>query len=59
MRGGRSFLILLVVALGLGGYIYFVESKRDRPTQPRRPRRTRSSRRSRQVRRDRNQGRLG
>jgi hypothetical protein len=29
MRGGRSFLILLVVALGLGAYIYFVESKRD------------------------------
>ncbi len=29
MRGGRSFLILLVVALGLGGYIYFVESKRE------------------------------
>src|SRR5262245_51082700 len=29
MRGGRSLLILLVLALGLGGYIYFVESKRD------------------------------
>ncbi|MEO8482528.1 MAG: DUF4340 domain-containing protein [Acidobacteriota bacterium] len=29
MRGGRSFLVLLVVALGLGAYIYFVESKRD------------------------------
>ncbi len=29
MRGGRSFLILLVVALGLGAYIYFVESKHD------------------------------
>ena len=29
MRGGRSFLLLLVVALGLGAYIYFVESKRD------------------------------
>ncbi len=29
MRGGRSFLILLVVALGLGAYIYFVESKRE------------------------------
>src|SRR5690349_828904 len=26
---GRSFLILLVVALGLGGYIYFVEMQRD------------------------------
>jgi len=29
MRGGRSFLVLLVLALGLGAYIYFVESKRD------------------------------
>ncbi len=29
MRGGRSFLVLLVLALGLGGYAYFVESKRD------------------------------
>jgi hypothetical protein len=29
MRGGRSFLILLVVALGLGAYIYFVESRRE------------------------------
>lgn len=29
MRGGRSFLVLLVVAAGLGAYIYFVESKRD------------------------------
>ncbi|HET9369923.1 MAG TPA: DUF4340 domain-containing protein [Vicinamibacterales bacterium] len=29
MRGGRSLLILLVVALGLGAYIYFVEAKRD------------------------------
>jgi hypothetical protein len=29
MRGGRSFLILLIVAVGLGTYIYFVESKRD------------------------------
>ena len=29
MRGGRSLLVLLVVALGLGAYIYFVESKRD------------------------------
>jgi hypothetical protein len=29
MNRGRSFLILLVVALGLGGYIFFVESKRD------------------------------
>lgn len=29
MRGGRTFLILLVVALGLGAYIYFVESKRN------------------------------
>jgi hypothetical protein len=30
MRGGRSLLILLVVAVGLGAYAYFVESKRDR-----------------------------
>jgi hypothetical protein len=29
MRGGRSFLVLLVLALGLGAYIYFVESKRE------------------------------
>ncbi len=29
MRGVRSFLLLLVVALGLGGYLYFVESKRE------------------------------
>jgi hypothetical protein len=29
MRGGRSFLVLLVVALGLGAYVYFVEMKRD------------------------------
>ena len=29
MRGGRSLLILLVLAVGLGAYIYFVESKRD------------------------------
>ncbi len=29
MRGGRSLLILLIVALGLGAYIYFVESERD------------------------------
>ena len=28
MRGGRSFIVLLVVALGLGAYLYFVESKR-------------------------------
>ena len=34
MRGGRSFLILLVVALGLGGYIYFVESKREPASSP-------------------------
>ena len=32
MRRGRSFLILVVVALGLGAYIFFVESKRD-PTE--------------------------
>jgi Domain of unknown function (DUF4340) len=29
MRSGRSLLVLLVVALGLGAYIYFVESKRE------------------------------
>src|SRR5262245_44742229 len=29
MRGGRSLLALLVLAAGLGAYIYFVESKRD------------------------------
>jgi hypothetical protein len=29
MRGGRSLLVLLVLALGLGAYIYFVESERD------------------------------
>jgi len=29
MRGGKSFLILLVLAVGLGGYAYFVESKND------------------------------
>jgi hypothetical protein len=29
MQRGRSFVILLVIALGIGAYIYFVESKRD------------------------------
>jgi len=29
MRRGRSTLLLLLVALGLGAYIYFVESKRE------------------------------
>jgi hypothetical protein len=29
MKGFRSFLFLLVVLIGLGGYLYFVESKRD------------------------------
>src|SRR5689334_5389291 len=29
MRSGRSFLILLVLAAGLGSYIYFVEMKHD------------------------------
>ena len=29
MRSGRSFLLMLVVAAGLGSYIYFVEMKRD------------------------------
>jgi hypothetical protein len=28
MRGLRSFIVLLVVLIGLGGYLYFVESKR-------------------------------
>src|SRR5688572_13749559 len=28
MRGLRSFIGLLVIALALGGYLYFVESKR-------------------------------
>jgi Domain of unknown function (DUF4340) len=28
MRGGKSFIVLLVVLLGLGSYVYFVESKR-------------------------------
>src|SRR6188472_1954569 len=29
MRSGRSLVALLVLALGLGAYIYFVENKRD------------------------------
>jgi hypothetical protein len=29
MRGGRSLLVLLVLAAGLGAYIYFVEAERD------------------------------
>ena len=29
MRGGRSLVILLVLALGLGAYIFFVENKRE------------------------------
>lgn len=29
MRGGKSFLILLVLALGVAAYAYFVESKKD------------------------------
>ena len=29
MRGGKSFLILLVVAAAVGAYAYFVESKKD------------------------------
>jgi hypothetical protein len=29
MKRGRSFLLLLVVALGIGAYAYFVESKRE------------------------------
>ena len=34
MGRGRSTLILLVLALGLGGYLYFVESKRDLDQSP-------------------------
>jgi hypothetical protein len=33
MRGLRSFIVLLVIAAGLGAYIYFVESKRN-PNEP-------------------------
>ena len=33
MRSGRSFLILLVVAIGLVGYYYFVERSREAPTE--------------------------
>lgn len=29
MRGLRSFLVLLVILIGLGAYVYFVESKRE------------------------------
>src|SRR5688572_6989029 len=29
MRGGRSLLVLLVVAAAFGAYLYFVEMKRD------------------------------
>lgn len=29
MRGLRTFILLLVVLIGLGSYVYFVESKRD------------------------------
>ena len=29
MRGGKSFLVLLVLGLGIGAYAYFVESKRE------------------------------
>src|SRR5262245_2951843 len=29
MRGGKSFIILLVVALGLGAYVRFVDDKRE------------------------------
>jgi cbb3-type cytochrome oxidase subunit 3 len=31
MRGFRSTLILLVILIGLVGYIYFVESKKTTP----------------------------
>jgi len=33
MRGLRSFIVLLIIAAGLGAYIYFVESKRN-PNEP-------------------------
>src|SRR6476660_1227227 len=29
MRGGKSFLVLLVLGLGIGAYAYFVESKHE------------------------------
>src|SRR5262245_13906548 len=29
MRGGKSLLVLLLLAAGVGAYAYFVESKRD------------------------------
>ena len=29
MHGVRSFIVLIVIGLGLGAYLYFVESKRD------------------------------
>src|ERR1051325_11953462 len=29
MRGGKSFLVLLILALGIGAYAYFVESKKE------------------------------
>jgi hypothetical protein len=29
MRGGRSLVVLLALALGLGAYIYFIEAERD------------------------------
>jgi hypothetical protein len=32
MRSGKSFLILLLLAAGVGSYAYFVESKRDTTT---------------------------
>ena len=34
MRGLKSFAVLLVVALGLGAYLYFVESKRPAGDEP-------------------------
>src|ERR1051325_2613952 len=34
MRGGKAFLILLVLALGIGAYAYFVESKRETSDSP-------------------------
>lgn len=40
MRGGKSFLVLLVLALGIGAYAYFVESKKDTSDTPALPKAT-------------------
>src|SRR5436190_14280733 len=34
MRGARSLIVLLVIAAALGGYIYFVESKKELDSTP-------------------------